>query len=260
MNEIAQTRERIYGKPTIKNILPMGNCPGCHYGLIVRAICEVIEELGIQGKTIGVCGVGCSFSLGIGIDIDGINCAHGAAPAVAVGLKQANYGKTIVFTLQGDGDCAAIGMGYLINAANRADRITVLLVNNGNFGTTGGQMAPTTLPGQVTTTTPEGRDSQSHGYPAHVPEMLAQIKGVAYAARAAVDSPANFQKAKRMIKTAFQRQIDGIGFSFVEILSACPPDWHLKPIEALHWIRERMMAEYPLGEIKNMANIPEDSI
>ncbi len=260
MSEVKQVREKIYGRPETKNVFPMGNCPGCHYGLIIRAICEAIDELGIQGKCIGVNGVGCSFSLGIGMDIDGINCAHGAAPAVACGLKQANFGKPIVFTLQGDGDCAAIGMGYLINAANRADRITVFLVNNGNFGTTGGQMAPTSLHGQVTTTTPGGRDSQVHGYPAHVPEMLAQIKGVAYAARASLDTPANFQRAKKMIKTALQKQIDGVGFSFVELLSACPPDWHLKPVEALHWIRERMMAEFPLGEIKNIEKIPEDSV
>ena len=150
---------------------------------------------------------------------------------------------------------AAIGLGYLVNAAARGEKLTVFMINNANYGTTGGQMAPTTITGQITTTTPEGRDPKAHGYPLHVPELLASMKGVAYCARGALNNPANYQRTKRYMKMALQKQIDDIGFSFVDILSACPPDWHLTPVESLRWIEEKMIPEFPLGEFKNVDRI-----
>jgi len=173
---------------------------------------------------------------------------------VATAIKRVLRDEPIVFTVQGDGDCVAIGAGSLFNAVARAERISVFMVNNANFGTTGGQLAPTTLMGQVTTTTPRGR-TPAEGYPVHVPEVLVNFKGVAYAARGAVHTPANYQRTKRYLKTAFQKQIDGVGFSFVEILAACPPDWHMTPVESLRFIEEKMIPEFPLGEFKNVDRI-----
>ncbi len=230
------------------------HCPGCHHPLIERLVCEVIEEMGIAGDSIAVAGVGCNHRFHFRVNVDGINTAHGRAPDVATGIKHAHFGRPIVFTIEGDGDCIAIGAGPLINAAGRADKITVLMANNCGYGTTGGQLAPTTLMGQVTSTTPDGRNPSS-GYPMHVPELLAMIKGVAYAARGAVNTPANYQHTKRYLKAAFQKQIDGVGFGFLEILSACPTDWHLTPLESLQWIEERMIPEFTLGEFKNVERI-----
>jgi 2-oxoglutarate ferredoxin oxidoreductase subunit beta len=217
-------------------------------------LCEVIEELGIEEETIAITGVGCGFRNYLGFDLDGMCVPHGRAPDVATGIKRSLGGKPMVFTLQGDGDCIAIGAESLINAAARAERITVLMVNNANYGTTGGQLAPTTLMGQRTTTTPEGREP-SAGYPIHTAELLASIKGVAYSARSAVNTPVNYQRTRRCLKTAFRKQLEDIGFSFVEILSACPPDWHLSPLDSLKWIEEKLIAEFPLGEFKNVPYI-----
>jgi 2-oxoglutarate ferredoxin oxidoreductase subunit beta len=232
-----------------------GSCPGCGNPLGAKAIVEAIEELGIAGRTIYVCGIGCSGGvLGVA-KLDGCLAAHGAAPAVATGIKSALNGDAIVVTTQGDGDCAAIGAGYLVNAAARAERITIFMFDNTNYGTTGGQLAPTTLTGQVTSTTPTGRDAKGFGYPLHVPEMLTTFKGVAYAARTAVDSPANYQRTKRYAKTALKKQMDDVGLSFVEILCGCPVNWHMEPVASMKRIEREMMAEFPLGEFKNVDSL-----
>lgn len=245
---------KVYGKPGLMPII-FSNCPGCSHGLVQKALAEIIDEMGIAGNFIGIGGVGCGMVTFALMDVDAIGAPHGPALALATGLKHALFEKPIIVTAQGDGDCAAIGMGYLINAAVRAERLTCIMVNNGNYGTTGGQLAPTTLIGQVTTTTPKGRDSKRFGHPVHVPEILANIQGVAYCARTALNSPANYTRTKKYIKTAIQKQIDDVGFSFVEILAVCPPDWHMKPLEALEFLEEKMMAEFPLGEFKNVDHV-----
>jgi len=248
-------KELIYKPSELRIPWPGGGCPGCGHGLVGKILLEVIEDMGIADRVVAVGGIGCHAMAIMMTKMDRTVGAHGTAPATATGIKQALYDDAIVITVQGDGDCAAIGAGYLVNAAARAERITVFMLNNANYGTTGGQMAPTTLVGQVTPTTPEGRDAKICGYPLHVPEMLATIKGVAYSARSAVSSPANFQRTKRYIKTAFQKQIDDVGFSFVEVLDPCPINWHMTPVDALEWMEEKQIAEYPLGEFKNVDRI-----
>ena len=244
-------KEKIYGpSPYVVN-LPLPSCPGCGSPLAGKIIMEALEELGVIEEAVFVVGIGCA---GFGFfrgKMDMTMCAHGSAPSVATGIKQANYDDAIVFTVQGDGDCAAIGAGYLVNAAARGDKITIFMFNNTNYGTTGGQMAPTTLIGQVTTTTPGGRNARAHGYPLHVAEMLVTIKGVAYSARGAVNNFANYQRTKKYVKSALQKQIDEVGLSFVEILVACPVNWHLEPLKAMKRLEE-VIAEYPLGEFRNV--------
>lgn len=247
--------KKITGRPKLSIPVVGFSCPGCHYGIIYRVICEVIEDLGIEGKTIGLSGVGCSF-LGapMAIDIDWTSCPHGRAPAMATAIKRIHPDATVL-TVQGDGDLGAIGLGCFMNALVRGENLTTVFLNNAVYGTTGGQMAPTTLLGMKTTTTPDGREIQANGYPLHVPELAATMKGVAYAARCTVHTPANFQKAKKSLKTALQKQIDGIGYGIVEFISACPPGWGMKPIECLDFISEKMLEEYPLGEFKNIERI-----
>ena len=225
-------------------------CPGCQHPLVERLLAEVIDELGIEGEVIGVAGVGCHARLLVPIDIDGVQALHGRAIDVATGIKRALRKRPIVFTVQGDGDCGSIGAGALMAAVTRAEGITVIMLNNTNYGTTGGQMGPTTLLGQVTTTTPEGREPAAHGYPIHLPELLATVRGAAYAARGALTSPGNYQRTKRYLKTAFQKQRDGAGLSFVEIIVACPVNWRLTPVEAIKRIEEQVIPEFPLGEFK----------
>ena len=250
------TLEKIYGTPKLKVALPASTfCPGCHYGIINRIICEVLEELGIEERAVGLAGVGCGFAgFTLNLDIDMTSCPHGRAPAMATAMKRI-FPEMVVFTVQGDGDLGAIGLGCFMNAVLRAEKLTTIFLNNANYGTTGGQMAPTTLLGQRTTTTPGGRDPKLTGYPFHGAELAASMKGVAYAARCTVHTPTNFQQAKKAVKIAFQKQIDGIGYGFVEFLSACPPNWGLGPRECLKFISERMIAEYPLGEFKNVDSI-----
>jgi 2-oxoglutarate ferredoxin oxidoreductase subunit beta len=257
MNDRASSinKEKIYGPSDYKLNVPLPSCPGCGSPLACKTVTEALEELGIIEKAVVVVGVGCSGMAFFPLKIDMTLCAHGSAPSVAMGIKQANYDNVIVFTIQGDGDCAAIGAGYLINSAGRSDKTTIFMLNNTNYGTTGGQMAPTTLIDQVTTTTPEGRDATAHGYPLHVPEMLATIKGVAYSARGAVNSFANYQRTKKYVKSALQKQANGVGLSFVEILTTCPVNWHMEPLESMKWVEERVIAEYPLGEFKNVESI-----
>lgn len=249
--------KKVTGRPKLSFPVVGFSCPGCHYGIIYRIICEVIEELGIEGETIGLSGVGCSFiGAPTAVDIDWTSCPHGRAPAMATAVKRIHPEATVL-TVQGDGDLGAIGLGCFMNALVRGENLTTVFLNNAVYGTTGGQMAPTTLLGMKTTTTPDGRKINANGYPLHVPELAATMKGVAYAARCTVHTPANFQKAKKSLKTALQKQIDGIGYGIVEFISACPPGWGMKPLECLDFISEKMIEEYPLGEFKNVDKIDQ---
>jgi len=249
-------KEVVAGVPRlwIDSYAGKSRCPGCHHTIIDKLICEVIDEIGIEGEAIGVGGIGCGGFAVFSWDIDIASAPHGRPVDIATAIKRALYGRPIVFTIQGDGDCFAIGAGSLMGAAARAEKITVFMENNLNYGTTGGQLAPTTLMGQKTTTTPDGRNP-NHGYPVHVPELLATVKGVSYTARGALNTPVNYQHTKGYIKTAFQKQIDNLGLSFVEILSACPANWHLTPVACLEHIEKVINSEYPLGEFKNVDKI-----
>lgn len=225
-------------------------CPGCTHGIIHRLVAESLEELGVLGKTVGIASVGCSVFSYNYFNCDMIQAAHGRAPAVATGAKRANP-DNIVFTYQGDGDLAAIGTAETVHSAARGENITVIFVNNAIYGMTGGQMAPTTLPNQVTQTSPYGRDVTVVGYPVKVCEMLSQVEGATYLERVAVNNVKNIKKAKQAIKRAFQNQIEGKGFSLVEVLSTCPTNWGLSPKEALKWLDENMETYYPLGVYKD---------
>ncbi|MDR1693103.1 MAG: 2-oxoglutarate oxidoreductase [Oscillospiraceae bacterium] len=225
-------------------------CPGCTHGIIHRLVAEAIDELGVGDRAVGVAPVGCSVLAYNYFNCDCVQAAHGRAPAVATGIKRANP-QNIVFTYQGDGDLAAIGTAETVHAAARGENITVIFVNNAIYGMTGGQMAPTTMPGQVTQTSPYGRDPKAAGYPIRVCELLSTLDGAAYCERVSADSVKNIRSAKRAIKQAFQNQIDGKGFSLVEVLSSCPTNWGLTPAAALGWIRDKMIPYYPLGVYKN---------
>ena len=235
-----------------KSLAPVSThyCPGCTHGIIHRLVAEAIDELGIQGETIGVSPVGCAVLAYNYFDLDMQEAAHGRAPAVATGIKRAHPDR-IVFTYQGDGDLASIGAGEIVHAAMRSENITVIFVNNGIYGMTGGQMAPTTLIGQKTTTSPFGRQEAHCGKPIKISEMLAAIPGAKSIERVAVSSPAQVIKAKKAILKAFKNQVEGKGFSLVEVLSTCPTNWGLSPVEALKWLEENMMPYYPLGVFRN---------
>ena len=242
-------KEHIFGIPRLYKQVK-SRCPGCQHPLVDKILCEVIKDLDIEKRTILVPGIGCSARVRFAVDVDSVMAAHGRPPDAATGIKRAlRELNPIVITVQGDGDCAAIGAGSLINAAARGERITVIMLNNATYGTTGGQLAPTSLMGQNTSTTPGGRE-RSHGFPAHLPEMLATMKGVAYCTRSAFDTPANYQRSKKYLKKAIQIQMEGSGLGFVEFLTACPPHWHLTPLECVQWIHREMIAEFPLGEYK----------
>lgn len=252
MEEKNDSRRLIAGRP--KTLMAVGSplCSGCQHGIISRIIGEVLDELDIIGETIGIGGVGCHAMSMFTMNIDFVQALHGRAPAVGTGVKRGMDGKAIVFSIQGDGDLAAIGIGDLINATVRGEKLTTLFFNNCGYGTTGGQMAPTTLIGQVTTTTPNGRSPSAGGFPIHVAELMAGLSGVAYSARCAVNTLAQFKRTKKAIKTAFQKQIDGIGYTFVEILSVCPPILKMNSLKAREWFEKHMIAEYPVGEFKNV--------
>ena len=226
-------------------------CPGCFHGIIHRLVAECIDELGIEGKTIGIAPVGCSVMAYNYFNCDMIEAAHGRAPAVATGAKRARPG-TLVFTYQGDGDLASIGTAEIVHAAHRGEKITTIFINNAIYGMTGGQMAPTTLVGQVTTTSPYGRQKEHCGEPIRIAEMLATINGSAYIARCALNNAANIRKTKAAIKKAFQCQIEGKGFSLVEVLSPCPTNWGKSPAESMDWRQDNMIPYYPLGTFKEV--------
>ena len=233
-------------RPHALNPVPTHYCPGCTHGIIHRLVAEAIDALGIEGNTVGVAPVGCAVLAYDYFRCDMAEAAHGRAPAVATGLKRANP-ENIVFTYQGDGDLASIGMAETVHAATRNENITVIFVNNAIYGMTGGQMAPTSLPGQVTQTSPYGRDVNLCGYPIRVCELLATLDGPAYLERVAVNSVAHVKSAKKAIERAFANQVEGKGFSLVEVLSACPTNWGMTPQKALGWIDEAMIPYYPLG-------------
>lgn len=229
---------------------PLHYCPGCTHGIIHRLVAECLEELGILDRTVGVASVGCSVFSYNYFNCDMIQAAHGRAPAVATGAKRANP-NNIVFTYQGDGDLAAIGTAETVHSAGRGENITVIFVNNAIYGMTGGQMAPTTLPNQVTQTSPYGRDVTVVGYPIRVCEMLSQVTGASYLERVAVNNVKNIKNAKKAIMHAFKNQMEGKGFSLIEVLSTCPTNWGLSPKEALNWLNENMETYYPLGVYKD---------
>lgn len=222
-------------------------CPGCTHGIIHRLVAETLEELDILGNAVGIASVGCSVMSYDYFSCDMVQAPHGRAPAVATGIKRVLGPQSTVFTYQGDGDLAAIGTAETVHAAARGENVTLIFVNNAIYGMTGGQMAPTTLPGQVTQTTPRGRDVRTAGFPIRVCEMLSTLDGVAYAERVAVNSVPNIRKAKQAVKKAFTAQVEGKGFTIVEILSTCPTNWGLTPAEALGWVEEKMIPYYPLG-------------
>ena len=239
----------VYKRPESLANVATHYCPGCTHGIIHRLIAEVIDELGVRERTIGVAPVGCAVFAYQYFNVDGCEAAHGRAPAMATGLKRV-LPDHVIFTYQGDGDLASIGGNEILHAAYRGEKLTVIFVNNAVYGMTGGQMAPTTLPGQVTTSSPMGRDIYLQGYPMHITEMLAMAPGVAYAARRSMHSVAEIRKAKKAIKMAFLAQIKGLGLGIVEILSTCPTNWKMDPVESLEFIRDQMVKEYPLGEFK----------
>ncbi|MEG0324658.1 MAG: thiamine pyrophosphate-dependent enzyme [Raoultibacter sp.] len=226
-------------------------CPGCPHGIVHRLVSEVIDELDIEGDTIGVAPVGCAVTSPDFFACDMIQASHGRAPAVATAVKRVNP-DNIVFAYQGDGDLASIGMAETIHAATRGENITVIFINNAIYGMTGGQMAPTSLPHQVTQTSPYGRDVETAGYPIRVSELLSSLDGVAYIERVTVDSPKSVNKAKKAIKKAFKNQIDGVGYSLIEVVSTCPTNWGLTPQDAFEWMRENMLPYYPLGVYRDV--------
>ena len=241
----------VFEKPQALTEAPLHYCPGCTHDIIHRLVAEAIDELGIRGRTIGVASVGCSVFSYNYFNCDMVQAAHGRAPAVATGVKRSDP-NNIVFTYQGDGDLAAIGTAETVHSAGRRENITVIFVNNAIYGMTGGQMAPTTLPGQVTQTSPYGRDVTKVGYPIKVCELLSNVDGAAYLERVAVNNVQNIKKAKKAIKKAFQNQIEGKGFSLIEVVSTWPTNWGMAPDKALNWLEENMLPYYPLGVYKDI--------
>lgn len=248
----------VFEKPKTLTDATLHYCPGCTHGIIHTLVAQAIEELGIEGKTVGVAPVGCAVMAYNYFTCDMVEAPHGRAPAVATGLKRA-LPDNIIFTYQGDGDLAAIGTAETVHSATRGENITVIFVNNAIYGMTGGQMAPTSLPGQVTQTSPYGRDVTQCGFPVKVCEMLSQLDGPEYLERVAVNNVKNVKNAKKAIKKAFQNQIDGKGFSLVEVISSCPTNWGLTPQNALKWIDEKMIPYYPLGVYKDRSAAKEET-
>ncbi|MCR4687250.1 MAG: 2-oxoglutarate oxidoreductase [Lachnospiraceae bacterium] len=241
----------VFEKPKALSDVPFHYCPGCTHGIVHRLVAEVIDELGVEGQTVGVASVGCSVFAYNYFNCDMVQAAHGRAPAVATGLKRA-LPDNVIFTYQGDGDLAAIGMAETVHAATRGENITVIFINNAIYGMTGGQMAPTSLPGQVTQTSPYGRDVNYAGYPIRVCELLSTLSGTALAQRVTVDSVKNVNIAKKAIKKGFENQINKRGYSIIEVVSTCPTNWGLSPQEAIKWLRENMLEYYPLGVYKDV--------
>lgn len=241
--------EVVYQHPDALVDIDTHYCPGCTHGIAHRLIAEVIDEMGLIDETIGVASVGCSaFSYNY-LDFDFVQAPHGRAPAMATGVKRSLPNK-IVFTYQGDGDMISIGAGEILAACVRGENITVFFVNNANFAMTGGQMAPTTLPGMKTTSSPYGRDVEQTGYPIRTSELLATQEGSSYIARRSLHDPKNIRMAKKAIRLAFETQVRGLGFSMVELLSTCPTNWHLTPNHATQWLKEKMLPYYPIGDYK----------
>lgn len=235
--------------PTLKDC-PTHYCPGCGHGIAHRLIAEIIDELDIRDRTIGIAPVGCAVLAYDYFDIDMVEVAHGRPPAVATGMKRTNPDK-IIFSYQGDGDLASIGAAEILHAGHRGEQITVIFINNAVYGMTGGQMAPTTMLDQVTATTPKGRIATEQGYPLQVSELLATLPGTIYIERCALNNVANVRKTKKAIKHAFELQVEGAeGMTLVEVLSPCPTYWRMSPAKAMEWIESNMMKVFPLGRLK----------
>ncbi len=241
----------VFKKTSMLRDIPTHYCPGCTHGIIHRLVAESLEELGVGDKSIGVAPVGCAVLAYNYFNCDMMEASHGRAPAVATGIKRVHPDK-VVFTYQGDGDLASIGAAEIVHAATRGEKITTIFVNNAIYGMTGGQMAPTTLPGQKTTTSPYGRDPELVGYPIRVSEMLATLDGAAYIERVSVHDVKHIIAAKKAIKKAFEVQLEGKGFAMIEVLSSCPTNWGMPPLEALKWVEENMIPYYPLGVKKEV--------
>ena len=240
---------QVYAKPESLTGVHTHYCPGCTHGVAHRLIAEVIDELGLREDTLGVAPVGCSVFAYNYFNMDFAEAAHGRAPAMATGMKRVNPGK-IVFTYQGDGDLASIGAAEILHAAGRGENITVIYVNNAIYGMTGGQMSPTSLPGQITTSSPIGRDIEMHGFPLRMSEILSQLDGAAYIVRRSLHDVPHIRRAKKAIRKAFDAQVQGIGFSMVELLSSCPINWGISAEDALDWVRDQMIPVFPLGDYK----------
>jgi 2-oxoglutarate ferredoxin oxidoreductase subunit beta len=246
----------IYQRPDALSETPTLYCPGCTHGIAHRLLAEALDELDVRERTILVAPVGCSVFAYQYFSVDGCQAAHGRAPAVATGIKR-TLPDQIVVTYQGDGDLAAIGTGEILHAAARGENITVVFINNAVFGMTGGQMAPTSLPGQTTTSSPSGRDVRQTGYPLHMSELLAQLEGAAYVVRRSLHDARHIRQAKKAILTALRTQMHHLGFSVVELLSSCPTNWGLSPVEALQWIESHMLPQYPIGDYKVIEAVKE---
>ena len=249
--------EIVFQKPHSLTDNQFHYCPGCTHGIVHRLVAEAIDELGIEGRTIGVASVGCSVFTYNYFTCDMVQAAHGRAPAVATGVKRSDP-NNIVFTYQGDGDLASIGTAETVHSATRNENITIIFINNAIYGMTGGQMAPTSLPGQVTQTSPYGRDVNTVGYPVRVCEMLSELEGPAYLERVTVDNVKHVKEAKKAIKKAFTYQVEGKGFSLIEVVSTCPTNWGMTPDKAMDWLRDNMLPYYPLGVYKDRYAEKED--
>ena len=241
--------EQVYNRPDSFVDVSTHYCPGCTHGTAHRLIAEVIDEMGLKGKTIGVASVGCSVFAYNYFDLDFVQAPHGRAPAMATGVKRV-LPERVVFTYQGDGDLASIGTAEIVHAAARGENISVFFLNNTNYGMTGGQMAPTTLPGQKTTSSPRGRDVETQGYPVKASEMISTLDGASYVVRRSLHDPKSIRLAKKAIRTAFEVQIRGLGFSLVELLSTCSTNWGMTPVESMHWLENNMVPYFPLGDFK----------
>ena len=248
--QIINPKNLVYKKPELMNDNAMHYCPGCSHGVVHKLIAEVIQEMGMEDKAIGISPVGCAVFIYNYLDIDWQEAAHGRAPALATAIKRL-WPARLVFTYQGDGDLACIGTAETIHALNRGDNITIIFINNGIYGMTGGQMAPTTLLGMKTATCPEGRNPEIHGYPINITEVAAQLEGTAYVTRQAVHTVAAIRKAKKAIRKAFENSMEGKGSNLVEIVSTCNAGWKMTPADANTWMEENMFPFYPLGDIKD---------
>ena len=239
----------IYERPDTLTGANTHYCPGCTHGVANRLIAEVIDEMGMREKTIGVASVGCSVFIYNYLNMDFVQAPHGRAPAMATGVKRVLPDR-MVFTYQGDGDLASIGMAEIVHAAARGENITVFFLNNTNYGMTGGQMAPTSMPGQKTTSSQNGRDVETQGYPIRVSEMFSKLDGASYIVRRSLHDPKNIRMAKKAIRMAFETQVRGLGFSMVELLSICPTNWGMTPKTSIQWLEDKMIPYYPLGDYK----------
>lgn len=250
LKDLIKPENLVYSKSALLEDVPMHYCPGCSHGVVHKVLAELIEELDLQEKTVGVAPVGCSVFAYNYIDIDWQEAAHGRAPAVATGIARVNPDK-FVFTYQGDGDLASIGTAEIMHACNRGENILVIFINNGIYGMTGGQMAPTTLEGMVTATTPFGRNVDLNGYPLKITELIAQLPGTSYVTRQSVETPGAVRKCKKAIKKAIDNVLAKKGTSFVEVVSTCNSGWKMTPVDANHWMQQNMFPYYPLGDMKD---------